>query len=95
MNERNVITWAEDIGFFEGNFAGDVNVEEVRFAVGAEEGAVGVECEACIVELWLLLRGRCAVGGRGGRGAVFFGNGPPDEVDFVFGSHGGEGVVGG
>ena len=39
VDDGHFVPGAEDFGFVEGDFAGDVDVEEVDFAVGGEEGA--------------------------------------------------------
>ncbi len=33
-DEGEVVSWGEDVGFAEGDFVGDVDVEEVDFSVG-------------------------------------------------------------
>lgn len=33
IDEGDLIAWGEDVGFFEGDFAGNVDVEEVHFSM--------------------------------------------------------------
>ena len=81
MGEGDFVAGGEDGAFFEGDFARDVDVEEVDFAVGGEEGARGGEEEGGVVVFL-------------SRGDVF-GDAAAEEVGFCFEGEGGEGVVGG
>jgi len=38
-----VVSWGEDVRFAEGDFVGDVDVEEVDFSVGGHQFAFGSE----------------------------------------------------
>lgn len=63
------------------DLARDTDVEEVDFPVGCEECTSWGEGHGGVVELF--------------GGGVELGDGATDEVDFVCGGEGGEGVVGG
>ncbi|KAK8930269.1 hypothetical protein VCV18_002940 [Metarhizium anisopliae] len=80
VDQRDLVPGAQDVRLAKGDLAGDVDVEEVHFSVGAQQGAVRAEDQARVVVFF-------------GVGAEF-GNRPPDEVDLVVGGHGGQGVVG-
>ena len=45
VDEGEFVAGGEDVGFSKGNFAGDVDVEEVHFSVRGEEVALGGEQE--------------------------------------------------
>ena len=51
VDDGDFVSRGEDLAFFEGDAPRDVDVEEVDFAVGGEEGAVAREGQAGVVEL--------------------------------------------
>lgn len=81
VDQGQFVAGREDVGFAEGDFAGDVDVEEVEFAVGGEQGALRGEEEGSVMVFL--------------RGGDVFGDGAAEEVGFGFEGEGGEGVVGG
>lgn len=59
VDEGEFAAGGEDVGFAKGDFAGDVDVEEVHFPVRGEEGSLGGEQERGVV---VFLRGRHILG---------------------------------
>lgn len=74
VDERHLVAAAEDFGFLKGDFAGDVDVEEVGLAVGGQQLAVRAKGQARVVVLFAF--------------GFELGDGAADEVDVVLGGHG-------